>query len=61
VRARRVEAAAFVASTVLTNLELLSLQEAAVAKRDPVSAERAQAIIEDFVMVARNELRHMGA
>jgi hypothetical protein len=59
VRAARVQAAGYVAATALTQLELLGHVEAAVAKRDPVSAERAAGFIDDFVFVARHELRKM--
>jgi hypothetical protein len=58
-RAQRVNAAGFVAQTAMSNLDLLGLMESAIARRDPVSAERAGAIMEDFVFVARSELRRM--
>lgn len=58
-RAQRVNAAGFAAQAALTNLDMLGLMESAIARRDPVSAERAGAIVEDFLFVARIELRRM--
>jgi hypothetical protein len=58
-RAQRVNAAGFVAQAAMTNLDMLGLMESAIARRDPVSAERASAIVEDFTFVARCELRRM--
>ncbi len=58
-RAQRVNAAGFVAQAAMANLDMLGLLEASIARRDPVSAERAAVIIEDFMFVARVELRHM--
>lgn len=59
-RAARVRAAGFVPETVLAEVELLSRMEAVVAKGDPIAAERVSGIVEDFVHVARTELRRMG-
>jgi hypothetical protein len=59
-RAARVRAAGFVAETALSEVELLSRMEAAVSRNDPIAAERVSGIIEDFVSVARSELRRMG-
>jgi hypothetical protein len=59
-RAARVRAAGFVAETALAEVELLSRMEAVVAKGDPIAAERVSGIVEDFVYVARTELRRMG-
>lgn len=58
-RAQRVNAAGFVAQAAMSNLDMLGLMESAIARRDPVSAERAAAIVEDFTFVARCELRRM--
>jgi hypothetical protein len=58
-RAQRINAAGFVAQAAMSNLDMLGLMEASIAKRDPVSAERAAAIVEDFTFVARCELRRM--
>jgi hypothetical protein len=58
-RAQRVNAAGFVAEVGLSWVDMLGLMESAIARRDPVSAERAAAIVEDFTYVARVELRRM--
>ena len=59
VTASRIEAMEVAAEQALLSLDRVSRLEAAVAKRDPVNAERAAGFIEDFVFVARHEIRAM--
>lgn len=59
-RAARVKAAGIVAETALAEVELLSRMEGAVAKGDPIAADRVSGIVEEFVHIARSEIRRMG-
>lgn len=59
VHATRVNAAAFVAEVGLTNLDSLTALEATIARRDPVSADRASQIVETYLIAVQAELRNM--
>lgn len=59
VGAARVQAASFVAQVAIHNLELLSHYEATASASDPVAASRYTGIVEDFLLVARSEMRRM--
>jgi hypothetical protein len=55
----RVEAAELVTERAMLGLDRLHRVEAALSKQDPVRAERYNGLAEDFLMVARCELRNM--
>jgi hypothetical protein len=55
----RVEAAELVTERTMLGLDRLHRVEAALAKQDPVRAERYDGLVEDFLMIARCELRNM--
>ncbi len=57
--AAHVQAASFVAHVSMINLDTLSRMEATAAATDPVVASRYSGIVEDFLLVARCELRRM--
>jgi len=55
----RVEAVEMVMERAMLGLDRLHRVEAALAKQDPLKAERYNGLVEDFLMVARCELRNM--
>jgi hypothetical protein len=59
VQAAQVQAAAFVAHTALTQVAMLSAEEAALSAADPIAADRYAAIVNDYVFVARHIVRRI--
>lgn len=59
VNAANIQAAAFVANVALTQLAMLSAQEANLVAQDPIAAARYAGIVDDFTLVARNTMRRM--
>jgi|HubBroStandDraft_1064217.scaffolds.fasta_scaffold37071_2 hypothetical protein len=59
VTASRIEAMEVATEQALLGLDRVTRLEAAIAKRDPINAERAAGFIEDFVFAARHEIRTM--
>jgi hypothetical protein len=55
----RINAGELVAERAMLGLERLHQVEAAMAKQDPIKAERYTGLVEDFLMLARNELRRL--
>jgi hypothetical protein len=55
----RVGAAELVTERAMLGLERLNQVEAAMAKADPLKAERFSGLVEDFLLVARSELRNL--
>jgi hypothetical protein len=55
----RVEAVELVTERAMLGLDRLHRVEAAMSKQDPVRAERFNGLVEDFLMVARSELRRL--
>ena len=54
-----VDAVEMVTEHALAAVERLNHLEASMAKADPVKAERDTAVVDDFVVIARNELRRL--
>lgn len=61
VAAAQVQTAAFVTHTTLTQVAMLSAEEAALSAADPISADRYAAVVNDFVFAARSIIRGMGS
>lgn len=55
----RVDAAELVTERTMLGLDRLQRVEAAMAKADPIKAERFTGLVEDFLLVARNEIRRL--
>lgn len=55
----RVEAVELVAERAMLSLDRLHQVEAAMAKQDPIKAERYAGYVEDFYAISRNEIRRM--
>jgi hypothetical protein len=55
----RVEAAELVTERTMLGLDRLHRVEAALSKQDPLKAERYNGLVEDFLLIARCELRNM--
>lgn len=55
----RVDAAEMVAERTMLSLDRLNRVEAAMAKADPVKAERFSGLVDDFLLIARSELRNL--
>jgi hypothetical protein len=55
----RVEAAELVAERTMLGLDRLHRVEAALSKSDPLKAERCNGLVEDFLLIARSELRRL--
>jgi hypothetical protein len=55
----RVDAVEMVAERAMLGLDRLHRVEAALAKQDPIRAERYSGLVEDFLMIARTELRRL--
>ena len=55
----RVEAAEAVAARAMRGLDWLHRVESAMTKNDPIQAERYSALVEDFLLVSRTELRRL--
>ena len=60
VAAARLQAAAWVAQDGMMRTAMLSAQEQRLMAADPLVADRYAGFVDDFVAVARNELRRMG-
>lgn len=59
VASARVDAVELVTERAMLGLDRLQRVEAAMAKADPIKAERFTGLVEDFLLVARNELRRL--
>ena len=57
--AARIEAAELVTARAMHGLDWLHRVESAMTKNDPVQAERYSALVEDFLLVARTEVRRL--
>ena len=57
--AMRVHNAAFVTQVAMIDLESLSRFEAVAAAADPIQAQRYAGLVDDFLLVAKVELRKM--
>jgi hypothetical protein len=55
----RIDAVEMVTERAMLGLDRLSRVEAAMAKQDPIRAERFTGLVEDFLLVARTELRRL--
>jgi hypothetical protein len=55
----RVDATEMVAERAMLGLDRLHRIEAAMAKTDPVKAEQYAGLVDDFLLVARTELRRL--
>lgn len=55
----RVDAAELVTERTMLGLDRLQRVEAAMAKADPIKAERFTGLVEDFLLVARSEIRRL--
>lgn len=55
----RVDAVELVTERAMIGLDRLSRVEAAMAKTDPIKAERFTGLVEDFLLVARSEIRRL--
>ena len=55
----RIDAVELVTERAMFGLDRLHRVEAAMAKQDPVRAERFNGLVEDFLMVTRCELRRL--
>jgi hypothetical protein len=55
----RVDAVELVTERTMLGLDRLNRVEAAMAKIDPVNAERFAGLVDDFLMVARSEIRRL--
>jgi hypothetical protein len=55
----RVDAAELVTERTMLGLDRLQRIEAAMAKADPIKAERVTGLVEDFLLVARSEIRRL--
>lgn len=55
----RIEATALVAERTMLALDRLNQVEAALAKQDPVKADRFAGLVDDFLLIARNEIRNL--
>jgi hypothetical protein len=55
----RVEAVELATERAMLSLDRLQRVEAAMSKADPIKAERFNGLVEDFLMVARSELRRL--
>jgi hypothetical protein len=60
VAAAYVQAAAWVAQNGMARTAMLCAQEQRLAAADPLVADRYAGFVDDFVAIARNELRRMG-
>jgi len=59
VASARVEAAELVAEQAMLGLDRLNRVEAALAKADPLKADRFSGLVDDVLLVARSELRNL--
>jgi hypothetical protein len=55
----RVEATELVTERAMLGLDRLHQVEAAMAKTDPLKAERFSGLVDDYVLVARTEIRRL--
>lgn len=55
----RIEAAELVTARALVGLDRLHRIEAALAKENPIQAARYDSLVEDFLTVARHEIRQL--
>jgi hypothetical protein len=55
----RIDAVEMVTERAMLGLDRLQRVEAAMAKQDPIKAERFTGLVEDFLLVARCELRNL--
>lgn len=55
----RVDAAEMVTERTMLSLDRLNRVEAAMVKADPAVAERFSGLVEDFLLIARTELRNL--
>jgi hypothetical protein len=55
----RIEAVELVTERAMLALDRLNHVEAAMAKQDPVKAERFSGLVDDFLLVARSEIRRL--
>ena len=55
----RVDAVELVTERAMLALDRLNHVEAAVAKQDPLKAERFSGLVDDFLLVARGEIRNL--
>lgn len=54
-----IEAVEMVTERAILAVDRLAQVEAAMTKADPVKADRYSALVDDFLMVARNEIRRL--
>lgn len=59
VASARVDAAELVTERIMVSLDRLNRVEAAMSKADPIKAERFAGLVDDFLLIARCELRDM--
>lgn len=55
----RIEAAELVTARAMNGLDWLHRIESAMTKNDPIQAERYSSLVEDFLLVARTEVRRL--
>jgi hypothetical protein len=55
----RVDAAELVTERAMLSLDRLNHVEAAMSKQDPVRAERFSSLVDDFLLIARSEIRNL--
>lgn len=55
----RIEAVELVATRAMLGLDRLHRVEAALSREDPIQAARYDSLVEDYLFVARNEIRRM--
>jgi hypothetical protein len=55
----RIEATELVVTRAMLGLDRLHRVEAALSREDPIHAARYDSLVEDYLFVARNEIRNM--
>ena len=55
----RIEAVELVTTRAMLGLDRLHRVEAALSREDPIQAARYDSLVEDYLLVARHQIRHM--